>query len=93
MSDISSALRPFTVGANTFVLPGISRSVPASSSVTLPRNRIGRRIVNWVVGVYAASRAEVWTPARRGDPDQAHYQRHREAFIEDAAMAREMDRL
>ena len=88
MSDISSALRPFAVGANTFVLPGLS----ASRSAVLPRNRIGRRIVNWIVGVYVASRAEVWTPARRTEHDRPHYT-HREAFLEDAAMAREMRRL
>jgi hypothetical protein len=88
MSDISSALRPFTVSANPFVLPGLSGSVRA----VLPRNRIGRRIANWFAGVYAASRAEVWTPARRAEHDQPHYQ-HREAFLEDAAMAREMHRL
>ena len=88
MSNISTTLKPFTVGANTFVLPGIS----ASGSAVLPRNRIGRRIVNWVVGVYAASRAEVWTPGRRSEHDRPSYH-HREAFMEDAAMAREMDRL
>lgn len=88
MSNISTTLRPFTVGANVFVLPGLS----TSSSAVLSRNRIGRRIVNWVVGVYAASRAEVWTPARRAEHDRPYYH-HREAFMEDAAMAREMDRL
>jgi len=89
MSDIGITLRPFAVGANAFVLPGLS----ASSSAVLPRNRIGRRIANWIVGVYAASRAEVWTPARRAEHDRPNYHRHREAFLEDAAMAREMDRL
>lgn len=88
MSDISTTMRPFPVGANVFVLPGLS----ASGSAVLPRNRIGRRIVSWIAGVYAASRAEVWTPGRRADHDRPYYH-HREAFMEDAAMAREMDRL
>lgn len=88
MSDISSALRPFRVSANPFVLPGLSGSVRA----VLPRNHIGRRIAKWVAGVYAASRAEVWTPARRTEPDRPYYH-HREAFLEDAAMARAMYRL
>jgi hypothetical protein len=88
MSDISTTLKPFTLGTNAFVLPRLS----ASSSAVLPRNRIGRRIANWVVGVYAASRAEVWTPGRRAEHDRPYF-RHREAFMEDAAMAREMLRL
>ena len=93
MSDISSALRPFTVRANAFFVPGLSGSVPASSSAVLPRNRIGRRIANWVVGVYAAVRAEVRTTGRRAEPDRRYYHPHREAFLEDAAMARAMYRL
>lgn len=88
MSDISTTLRPFTVGANSFVLTGLSASSPG----VLPRNRIGRRIANWVVRVYAASRAEVWTPARGAEHNRPRYQ-HREAFMEDAAMEREMRRL
>ncbi|OBK33176.1 hypothetical protein A5658_14435 [Mycobacterium sp. 1245111.1] len=77
-----------TVGANAFVLPGLSASSPAA----LPRNRIGRRIANWIAGVYAASRAEIWSPTRRAEHERPHHH-HREAFMEDAAMAREMDRL
>ena len=88
MTDITTTLKPFTVGANAFVLPGLSASSPG----VLPRNRIGRRIANWIAGVYAASRAEVWTPVRRTEHDRPFYH-HREAFLEDAAMAREMDRL
>jgi hypothetical protein len=88
MSNSSITLKPFTFGANAFVLPGLSASRPG----VLPRNHIARRIANWVAGVYAASRAEVWTPARRADHGRPHYQ-HREAFLEDAAMAREMRRL
>jgi hypothetical protein len=88
MSDISSALRPFRVSANPFVLPGLSGSVRA----VMPRNHIGRRIANWIAGVHAASRAEVWTPTRRVEHGRPHYH-HREAFLEDAAMARAMYRL
>jgi len=88
MSNITNTLKPFTVGANALVLPRLSISSPA----VLPRNRIARRIANWIAGVYAASRAEVWTPGPRAEHDRPYYH-HREAFMEDAAMAREMDRL
>jgi hypothetical protein len=94
MSDISSALRPVTVGANAFFVPRFSGGVSASSSAMLARNRIGRRIANWVAGVYAAVRAEVRTTGRRFEPDRRYYHHpHREAFLEDAAMARAMYRL
>ncbi|MEO3758128.1 hypothetical protein ABGB19_07545 [Mycobacterium sp. B14F4] len=49
-------------------------------------------------GVFAAVRALLWASSERTRPTEGlvaprHYPRRREAFIEDAAMAREMFRL
>jgi hypothetical protein len=59
----------------------------------LPRNNVGRRIADWAVGAMEAVRAIAWTPTRRSEPKKRRYHPHRESFIEDAAMSREMYRL
>jgi hypothetical protein len=59
----------------------------------LPRNIIGRLIAEWVVDSAAAFRSAFLTRTPRSGPTQRHYHPRREAFIEDAAMSREMHRL
>jgi hypothetical protein len=62
-------------------------------TVSLPRNDIGRRIAGWAANTLQAVRAMVRTPDPRNRPERRYYHPHRESFLEDAAMSREMYRL
>jgi hypothetical protein len=101
MSDIGSVLRLFTVSAiapDPFRLLGLA---PAASSgqlgiglsVPLPRNGLGRRIAEGVIGGFVVVRAKTRNAGRRRESDRHYCHPRREAFLEDAAMSREMDRL
>lgn len=63
------------------------------SSFPLPRSSIGRLIADLVVGSAAAFRSAFRIRAPRREPQQRYHHPHREGFIEDAAMSREMHRL
>ncbi len=62
-------------------------------SLPLPRNNIGRIIADWFVSSAEAVRSAFRTQAPRREPKQHYHHPRREAFIEDAAMSREMHRL
>ena len=62
-------------------------------SLPLPRNNIGRLIADWVVDSAEVVRSAFRTRAPRSEPTQRYHHPRREAFIEDAAMSREMYRL
>lgn len=62
-------------------------------SFPLPRNRIGRLVADLVAGSAAAVRSAFRTRAPRSEPRQRYHHPRREAFIEEAAMSREMYRL
>jgi hypothetical protein len=62
-------------------------------TVALPRNDIGRSLVDWAAKTLHAIRAMVRTPDPRNRPERRYYHPRRESFLEDAAMSREMYRL
>jgi hypothetical protein len=62
-------------------------------SFPLPRNSIGRLLADLVAGSAEAIRSAFRTRAPRSEPKQRYQHPHREPFIEDAAMSREMHRL
>jgi hypothetical protein len=64
-----------------------------SAAVPLLRNDVGRRIAEWAVATLQAVRAMVRTEEPRNRPQRRYHHPHRESFIEDAAMSREMYRL
>lgn len=74
------------------VLPAHSARVVARP-LPLPRNSIGRLIADLLVGSAEAVRTAFRTRAPRSGPEARYHHPHREAFIEDAAMSREMHRL
>jgi hypothetical protein len=74
------------------VLPANSAQVGVGS-FPLPRNSIGRLIADLMVGSAAAVRSAFRVRAPRREPAQRYHHPQREAFIEDAAMSREMHRL
>ena len=63
------------------------------ASFPLPRNSIGRLLADLYVGSAEAVRNAFRTRAPRSERQQRYHHPHREAFIEDAAMSREMHRL
>jgi hypothetical protein len=75
------------------VLTAGTAQASAVAAVPLPRNDVGRRIADWVVGTLQAVRASVRTLKPRNRPERRYYHPHREGYIEDAAMSREMYRL
>jgi hypothetical protein len=101
MSDIGSALQPFTVSAISpdpvrfFGLAPAASSgqLGVGSSVPLPRNHLGRRIAEWAIRGFVLVRAKTQIMGQRQEPDRRYCHPRREAFLEDAAMSREMDRL
>jgi hypothetical protein len=101
MSDIGSALQPFTVGAIApdpvrflgLAPAASSGQLGVGSSVPLPRNGLGRRIAEWAIGGFVLVRAKTRVTGRRRESDRRYCHPRREAFLEDAAMSREMDRL
>lgn len=70
-----------------------NRSAAFGSAVPLPRNDVGRRIADWAVRTRQAVRAMARAREPRNRPERRYYHPHRESFIEDAAMSREMYRL
>ena len=74
------------------ILPAHSAQLGAGS-IPLPRNSIGRLIADLFVGSAAAVRTAFRTRAPRSEPQARYHHPRREAFIEDAAMSREMHRL
>jgi hypothetical protein len=74
------------------VLPANSAKVGVGS-YPLPRNSIGRLIADLVAGSAEAVRSAFRIRAPRSGPQQRYHHPHREAYIEDAAMSREMHRL
>lgn len=74
------------------VLPANSAQVGVGS-FPLPHNSIGQLIADLVVGARQAVRSAFRTRAPRMQPRQRYHHPRREAFIEDAAMSREMYRL
>jgi len=67
--------------------------LPAATAIPLPRNDVGRRIADWAAHSLQAVRAMVRAPEPRDGPERRYHHPHRESFIEDAAMSREMCRL
>jgi hypothetical protein len=59
----------------------------------LPRSNVGHRIGDWIAGVVEATRARMRTQAGQREPKNRYHHPHREGFLEDAAMSREMFRL
>jgi hypothetical protein len=62
-------------------------------SLPLPRNSIGRLIADLFTGSAAAVRSAFRTRTPHTDLQEQYHHPRREAFIEDAAMSREMYRL
>jgi hypothetical protein len=97
MSDISVALRPFTAHL-PLRLSGLaavagSRYVGIGTTVVLPRNGLGRRFARWMAGIFTVVRADAASDGQRDERDRRYHHPRREAFMADAAMAREMHRL
>ena len=101
MSDSDSVLQPFTVSVIALEPFRILRPAPAAdsgqlgigSSVPLPRNHLGRRIAEWAIRGFVLIREKTQVTGQRQEPDRRYHHPRREAFLEDAAMSREMDRL
>ncbi|OBA64475.1 hypothetical protein A5647_02005 [Mycobacterium sp. 1100029.7] len=62
-------------------------------SLPLPRNSIGRLLADLAAGAADAVRSAFRTRTPRVAPQRRYHHPQREAFIEDAAMSREMHRL
>ena len=75
------------------VLGAGSAQSSIGSAVPFPGSNVGRRIANWTTSTLVALRAMVRTQARASKPERRYYHPRREAYIEDAAMSRAMDRL
>jgi hypothetical protein len=101
MSDIGSVLQPFTVSAispDPFRFLGLAPAPSAGQlgiglSVPLPRKHLGRRIAEWAIRSFVLVRAKIQDTGGRQESDRRYCHPRREAFLEDAAMSREMDRL
>ena len=101
MSDIGSVLQPFTarmIASDPFPHLGLAPAASSGqfgigSSVPLPRRYLGRRIAEWAIRGYVLVRAKTHIMDQRQQPDRRYCHPRREAFLEDAAMSREMDRL
>ena len=100
MADIGAVWRRSGVAERALASGRVSRLVLTAGtaqagvgSFPLPRNTIGHRLTAWLVGSAEAVRSAFRTRAPRPEPNQRHYHPQREAFIEDAAMSREMHRL
>lgn len=100
MTDIGAVWRRSATAERTLITGWLSGLVLTAGSpqvgvgsLPLPRNTIGRLIADWFVSSAEAVRSAFRTEAPRGEPKQRYYHPQREAYIEDAAMSREMHRL
>jgi hypothetical protein len=97
MTDVSVAIRSLTahspVQLSRPTVGDGSGQVGFGSALVLPRKRFGPRIARWMASVLSAVRTDTATEARPHQRDRRYHHPRREAFMADAAMAREMLRL
>jgi hypothetical protein len=100
MTDIGVMWKRPAAAERTLVTGWFAGSVLAAhpaqagaGSLPLPRNTIGRLIADLFVGSAAAVRSAFRSRTPRIDTREQYHHPRREAFIEDAAMSREMYRL
>jgi hypothetical protein len=100
MADIAGVWKRSAVAERAIVALGVVFTAQAAAAqpslgwaLPLQRSGVGRRITELTFGTLEATRAMFRTVTPRGRPKRRYNHPHRESFLEDAAMSREMLRL